>query len=112
MATLSSLNRRVVLILGGGGKGLDYSVLCAPLKKYAERVVISGENAYEIYSAVKGVVPAEILPDFDSSVKRGIELCENVGVLLLSPASTSYDRFKSYAERGDRFCEIVLTHYK
>ena len=111
-ATLSSLNRRVVLILGGGGKGLDYSQLCAPIKKYAEMVVISGENADEIYSAVKGATCAEILPDFDSSVRRGIELCENANALLLSPASTSYDRFSSYAERGDRFREIVLKHFK
>lgn len=110
--TLSSLDRRVVLILGGRGKGLNYSELCDAIQKYAPTVVISGENANEIYSAIKGQSTIEVLPSFESAVRRGIELAEGVGALLLSPASTSYDSFKSYAERGDRFRDIIFTYYK
>ena len=108
VATLSSLERRVVLILGGRGKGLDYSDLSPAVKKYAEKIIICGENAEEIYSALEDKSNAQVFPDFADAIKRGIEYAKNVGVLLLSPASTSFDRFKSYAERGDKFKEIIL----
>ena len=78
------MNRKVVLILGGRGKGLNYSELCDAIKKYAPTVVISGENANEIYSAIKGQSTIEVLPSFESAVRRGIELAEGVGALLLS----------------------------
>ncbi len=105
--TLTSLDRRVVIILGGRSKGLDYSALSGVLKKYAENVIITGENANEIYSAI-GIHNAEIIDDFTAAVRRGLRLAQDVGILILSPASTSYDRFKNYAERGEKFKEIVL----
>lgn len=111
-ATLSSLGRKVVLILGGRGKGLDYSELCGVVKRYAEAVIISGENANEIYSALEEKTSVELICDFDDAIKRGIELAGNVGALLLSPASTSYDRFSNYAERGKKFRKIVLENTK
>ena len=105
--TLSSLGREVVIILGGRGKGLDFSELIPSLKKYAKHTIIVGENAEEIYRAICGEVRAQIMPDFESAVKRGNVLAKDVGTLLLSPASTSFDLFKNYAERGDKFKEIV-----
>ncbi len=106
--TLHSLDRPCVIILGGRGKGLDYSELVPTVKKYAEAIIITGENAEEIYKAVNGSVQTEIIESFDEAVVYGKSLAKNVGTLLLSPASTSYDRFKNYAERGERFKEIVL----
>ena len=106
--TLRSLNRELVIILGGRSKGLDYSELVPVLKKYAKHTLITGENAEEIYSSVCSEIKSEILPDFESAVKLGARLAAGVGTLLLSPASTSYDSFKNYAERGERFKEIVL----
>jgi UDP-N-acetylmuramoylalanine--D-glutamate ligase len=106
-ATLTALDRRVVIILGGRGKGLDYSIMLDSLRKYAAKIVITGENSQEIYSAVKELHPV-IIEDFEEAILNGAELAKNVGALLLSPASTSYDRFKNYAERGYKFKEIVL----
>ncbi len=105
-ATLNSLGRRVVIILGGKSKGLDYSALITLLKIYAEAVILTGENADEIYSAIGEQVGAEIVRDFEAAVKRGAKYAKSIGALLLSPASTSYDRFKSFAERGAFFKEI------
>ena len=106
-ATLTALGKEVVVILGGRSKGLDYSIMRDSLSKYAARVVITGENSHEIYSAIKELNPV-IIDDFEDAVLKGAELARGVGVLLLSPASTSYDRFKNYAERGDKFKEIIL----
>lgn len=106
--TLRSLDRSVVIILGGRGKGLDYDELIPEMKKYVKAAIITGENAEEIYETVKGFVDAEIVDNFDRAVKRGQSISKDVGTLLLSPASTSFDRFKNYAERGYRFKQILL----
>ena len=109
--TLRSLDRQVVIILGGRGKGLDYSELIPEVEKYAKKTIITGENAKEIYNAISNATDSEIIDDFEEAVLRGKRYAESVGTLLLSPASTSFDRFKNYAERGDRFKDILLKIY-
>ncbi len=106
--TLRSLDRQVVIILGGRGKGLDYATLVPTLKKYAKFALIVGENAEEIYETIGNTLPVEVFSDFEAAVRRGATLAREVGTLLLSPASTSYDRFKNYARRGEKFKEILL----
>lgn len=107
LQTLRSLDREVVIILGGKSKGLDYKSLLPDAKKWVRRAIICGENAEEIFHAIGDEIESEIIDDFDQAIKRGIEYAKNVGILLLSPASTSYDKFKNYAERGDKFKEIL-----
>ena len=107
LQTLRSLDREVVIILGGKSKGLDYKSLLPDAKKWVRRAIICGENAEEIFHAIGDEIESEIIDDFDMAIKRGIECAKNVGILLLSPASTSYDKFKNYAERGNRFKEIL-----
>ena len=106
--TLTSLNKSVVIILGGRGKGLDYRELTPALEKYAKKVIIYGENSYEIYSAIKGCSDIELTDSFYEAVRQGKKCAERIGTLLLSPASTSYDKFKNYAERGNTFRQILL----
>ena len=108
LETLTSLNREVVIILGGRGKRLDYRDMIPALRKYARGVVVCGENAEEIYSIVKDQVKTIIASDFDEAICIGRKMAKSVGTLLLSPASTSYDRFKNYAERGDYFRDFLL----
>lgn len=110
--TLRSLGKRVVLILGGRGKGLDYSLMIPEIEKYAEAVVITGENEEDIYSDLSPYKKCVVISNFDEAVKVGIELSTGAEALLLSPASTSFDKFKNYAERGERFKKIVTNYYK
>ncbi|MBR4836329.1 MAG: UDP-N-acetylmuramoyl-L-alanine--D-glutamate ligase, partial [Clostridia bacterium] len=102
-----SLGRSVTIILGGKSKGLDFSSLLPSLKKYARQVVITGENAQEIYSAIGKETDTFIIPSFEEAIKEGKRLAKETGALLLSPASTSYDSFRNYAERGERFKAII-----
>jgi UDP-N-acetylmuramoylalanine--D-glutamate ligase len=108
--TLRSLGRECVLILGGRGKGLDYDSLIPEIRKYARSVLIIGENANEIFRALSEQVNCIICEDMDEAVRRGISLAKGTGMLLLSPASTSLDRYKSYARRGEDFKEKVYKY--
>lgn len=105
--TLYSLNRPAVVILGGRGKGTDYSALIAPLTKYARVAVLIGENREEIRSAIGGRIKCLFADDLQDGVITALGNIRPDETLLLSPASASYDMFKNYSERGDRFKEIL-----
>ncbi len=111
-ATMLSLARRAVVILGGKSKGLDYSKMLFALKKFATAVVLYGENRYEIYSSLSGEVSSYIADDFESAVKLGDSIAREVGALILSPASVSYDSFSDYRQRGETFKRIILDLHK
>ena len=105
--TLESLGKRVVLLLGGRSKGVGYEALTESVRKYAERVLVFGENREEIYEALKNAASCEIYADLASATVRAIELESVCEAILLSPASTSYDAFSSFEERGNCFKKIV-----
>ncbi len=111
-ATLYSLDKRVVLILGGRSKGLSYEPLVEAAKKYVRRAVIYGEARDEIYAALSGVTRCDAATDFGRAVLSAAECAEGGGAVLLSPAATSYDAFKSYEERGEKFKEIIAEYCK
>lgn len=105
--TLRSLGRRCVVILGGRGKGTSYKELCPALREYAECAVITGENADDIYTDIKGVCRTVMVDNFDDAVEFAAELGRSVGCVLLSPASTSYDAFENFEARGERFNFLI-----
>ena len=119
ITTLDALGKRVTVILGGRSKGLDYSLLIPYLTKYATAVIITGECSKDIsavLSASKEYKDAEIhtvmAQGFEDAVLCAIRNTKNGGTVLLSPASTSYDSFKNFEERGQRFKEIITKYYK
>jgi len=105
--TLRSLGREVVIILGGRVKGLDYRLMLPEIEKYVRLAVLVGENKNEIYRAMGGRVSCVLAEDFPSAVALGLEKARDVGALLLSPASASYDLFPSYEIRGETFKKLV-----
>ena len=109
--TLRSLDRRCVIILGGRGKGLDYGEMKGEIEKYAQSALILGENKNEIYSVIKDVTNCYMADDLGSAIDMGCAMAGDVGLLLLSPASASYDMFKSFEERGESFQKLVRQRY-
>ncbi len=108
---VESLNKSTVIILGGSDKGLDYTELFEKIKSCdkIKRTVITGENAnsmlaYAVKVNLDGVV---VVKGFENAVKTAYALCENQGVVLLSPATASFDEFSDFEKRGERFAEIV-----
>ena len=105
LATLEALSPAVpILLLGGAGKGLSYLPLREPLKRGVKTAILFGKAAPEIEKALEGSgVPCRIVPDFDEAVRQALDLAKPGDTVLLSPACTSYDAFRNFSERGDRF---------
>ena len=96
-----------VLIAGGRDKQGSYEPLVAALCERGRAVVVLGEAAQRIFDAVGGAVPVEHASDMGDAVRRAFHLAERGDAVLLSPACSSFDMFKSYADRGDRFRDAV-----
>ena len=106
-AAIEAKGGKVAIILGGQGKGQDFTALRDALSKYAKVAVLIGEDRPIIEKAVEGTAPllhAETL-------QQAVELCQQQtaanDVVLLSPACASFDMFKGYSERGHQFVDCV-----
>ena len=91
-----------VLIAGGRAKGVDLM----PLRSRSDRlagVVAIGESASEIESVFDGLVPVRRAGTIEEATAASLALAPRPGTVLLAPACASWDMFRDYAERGDRF---------
>lgn len=102
---LGKSGRRVSIILGGDGKGQDFTPLTEPLAKYAAFAVLIGRDADKIEKGIaqSGVEIARAGTDFEAAVQSAFDHAPEGGVVLLSPACASWDMFANYAERSARF---------
>lgn len=107
LASLGRSGRKVSIILGGDGKGQDFSPLAESLAKYANFAVLIGRDAAIVETAVKasGIEYATAGCDFEAAVQTAFEHAVAGGVVLLSPACASWDMFPNYAVRSARFVE-------
>ena len=106
-ALLGLTEPRGVLIAGGRDKHGSYAPLVDALRARGRAAVLIGEAAPRIFDAVGGAVPVEHAESMDDAVLRAFRLAKTGDAVLLSPACSSFDMFKSYADRGDRFCAAV-----
>lgn len=100
---LASFDRPIVLILGGRGKGGDFSPLRSEVRKRARSVVLVGEAADKIEKALGGVVPVARAANYREVVRTAFAQAERGDVVLLAPACTSWDMFNNFEERGRTF---------
>jgi UDP-N-acetylmuramoylalanine--D-glutamate ligase len=99
----------VHLILGGQAKAQDFSALRAPVQKSCRAVYLIGEDAPVLFSALHEMnVPVYECGDLGQAVARAREAAGVGDVVLLSPACASFDQFKDFEARGERFRELVL----
>lgn len=103
-ATLHALagRRDVVLIAGGLAKGADLSPLGEAIPSLAG-VVAMGEAASEMVALFEGRVPVRKAGSMEEAVRTAFELATTGGTVLLAPACASWDMFRDYVERGERF---------
>jgi UDP-N-acetylmuramoylalanine--D-glutamate ligase len=98
-----------VLLLGGRHKGESYCRLLPELRRTARRVLAYGEAAPLIAADLAAELPVEELgQDFEAVLERAAELAQPGDAVLLAPACSSFDMFRSYEERGRTFKELVL----
>ncbi len=101
-------DRKVVIILGGEGKGQDFSPLAAPVERYARAVVLIGRDAALIRQALEHTEVA--LTDADSmetAVAQANQRAHAGDAVLMSPACASFDMFNNYEHRAQVFCAAV-----
>lgn len=105
-------DRRLVVILGGDGKGQDFSPLAAPLARHARAVVLIGRDAALIRQALGGELAARDVPLHDAaSLPEAVRACAGLAragdAVLMSPACASLDMFDNYVHRARVFVEAV-----
>ncbi len=98
--------RDVVLIAGGMAKGADLSPLAEATPALAGMVAM-GEAAPEIAMLFEGRVPVSKAGSIEEAVREAFELAPAGGTVLLAPACASWDMFRDYVERGERFAEAA-----
>ena len=100
--------RRVVVILGGEGKGQDFTPLADPVSRFVRAVVLIGRDAPLIRDALQDTgVALHDAPDMPSAVSLAAQLAQSGDAVLMSPACASFDMFDHYAHRAEVFVQAV-----
>jgi UDP-N-acetylmuramoylalanine--D-glutamate ligase len=103
VAALRGLGRKAVLILGGDGKGQDFSPLRDPVAQHASKILLIGRDA----PLIEQVTGGERCASLEHAVQRAGELARPGEAVLLSPACASFDMFRNYGHRGEVFAAAV-----
>ena len=98
---------KIVLIAGGEGKGADFSLLAEPVSTHCRAVVLIGTDAETIATALGNRVETVNAADIAGAVHTARKLAQPGDRVLLSPACASFDMFRDYGDRGDRFRQQV-----
>ena len=111
IAGLRSFKEKVILIAGGYDKHIPYDVLGPEICRHVKKLFLCGATAAQIRTAVENC-PGE-KPEmvdcgcFDNAVRAAAAAAGEGDVVLMSPASASFDEFKNFMVRGDRFKTII-----
>jgi len=106
-AALESFDGGILLILGGRFKGGDFRDLRDLVAHKVKCVFAIGESRERVREALEGTAPVEIASDLEMAVERAHRRSSPGDVVLLSPAGSSFDMFRDYRERGERFRAAV-----
>jgi len=98
---------RVRLVAGGLAKGDDPREACGVLSSAVEKVYLIGASADVFAAAWRGTVPCEICGTLEAAVAEACREARAGEAVLLSPGTASFDQFKNFEERGDRFAALA-----
>jgi len=104
---LLAQSKPVILIAGGKDKGFTFDPLRPLVKEKVRSTILIGEMAESIAHAWSGAVKSEIASSLADAVERAHAIAGPGEVVLFSPGTSSFDMFKSYADRGDQFRVLV-----
>jgi UDP-N-acetylmuramoylalanine--D-glutamate ligase len=105
--SLASFSGRVILLAGGVDKGGDYAPLADGIRSQVCRLVLFGAAKQTIASALGQLTTTVLVEDLAAAVRDAATHAQPGDVVLLSPACSSFDQFRNYAERGKTFNNLV-----
>ena len=107
---LAALPPGVVLIAGGYDKGLAYDALGSDIGRRVSYLILTGRSSDAIAASVPAGSPTRVVrvDSLDDAVSAAARRSGSGNTVLFSPASASYDRFRNFEERGDRFRKLVM----
>jgi len=104
---LQSMKTQVIWIVGGIDKGNDYGMLKDLVRKKVKAIISLGVDNSKIHEEYIGIVPIYDTQSMDLAVQTAYRLAEEGDTVLLSPACASFDLFKNYEDRGQKFKDSV-----
>lgn len=109
-AALSTFNQKVILLAGGKDKGISYDEIGKDIKEHVKKLLLIGKTADAIESSARAAgcdIPIFRCETYPELVEKARLEAEDGDIVILSPASTSFDMFKNFEERGNTFKELV-----
>jgi UDP-N-acetylmuramoylalanine--D-glutamate ligase len=109
LAAIGSLpaNGNIILVLGGQPKGQNFSILAPSLSGLVKSILLIGEAASEIDTAISGIIDTFYAVNVEDAVLLSNKLSSSGDVVLFSPGCASLDMFASFEERGEKFTSAV-----
>ena len=114
IAGLHSFDEEIILIAGGYDKNLDYTPIAKPIVEKVKGLILLGQTSDKIFDAVKQELENEhkdldiyVCDSLEQTVLLGKKIAKSGQIVLFSPASASFDMFKNFADRGNKFKKLV-----
>ena len=104
---LAAFDRPVILLAGGKFKGGDVEGVCPLLRDHVRAVALYGASREHFEPAWKDVVPVTWDETMDQALARARSIARPGDAVLLAPATSSYDQYRNYIERGNHFRDLV-----
>ncbi len=106
-AAVAGMDRPVVLIAGGEGKGQDFSPLAKAMQPKGRAAIVYGKDAPQLAAVLESVVPVHRVYDLAAAVPAALAASASGDAVLLAPACASLDQFPNYIARGEQFAALV-----
>ena len=114
IAGLNSFDEEIVLIAGGYDKNLDYEPIAEPILNKVKTLILMGQTAGKIFGVVKQKqeekkkeIDIYKVNSLEEAIEKAMEHAKLGQIVLFSPASASFDMFKNFEERGNKFKKLV-----
>lgn len=113
IAAVKTLNKKhgnnIILLLGGTSKGVDRTGSIKELKEHVAHIVCFGAEAKELLAACKKAkIPADATTTLEEAITAAKKHAVSQAAVVFSPGGASFDLFKDYKERGEKFKQVVL----
>lgn len=107
---LNSVEQDVIWIAGGQGKDADFAELRSNLNSRIKLLILLGEDAPKIRTALEDLLPIEMVENMQQAVTTAARHAKPGTIVLLSPACASFDMYRSFQQRGEDFIAQVQAY--